>query len=70
MQKIILDKIKVYGPFLICELNRFVPYLEGKNIKFHPLNMPYIRIGKINIMGFVVCNSEDAKCYRYQGNVK
>ncbi|XP_061942403.1 uncharacterized protein LOC133667477 isoform X1 [Apis cerana] len=60
------NKIKVYGPFLICELNRFVPYLEGKNIKFHPLNMPYIRIGKINIMGFVVCNSEDAKCYRYQ----
>ena len=59
-------KITMCGPFLIMELNRFVPYLEGKSVKFHPLNMPYIKIGKIEIMGFVVNVSEDIKFYEYQ----
>lgn len=54
-------------PFLIMELNRFVPYLEDKCVKFHPLNMPYIKIGKIEIMGFVISVSEDIRFYEYQG---
>ncbi|KZC06984.1 hypothetical protein WN55_08868 [Dufourea novaeangliae] len=45
------------------ELNRFVPFLEDNYVKFHPLNMPYIRIGKIDILGFVVGVSQDARFY-------
>ncbi|OAD53062.1 hypothetical protein WN48_10864 [Eufriesea mexicana] len=59
-------RIIVGEPFLIMELNRFVPYLEGTHVKFHPLNMPNIKIGKIEIMGFVVGVSEIANFYEYQ----
>ncbi|XP_076686568.1 uncharacterized protein LOC143378614 [Andrena cerasifolii] len=59
-------KVTICEPFLIMELNRFVPYLEDKCVKFHPLNMPYIKIGKIEIMGFVVSVSEDTRFYEYQ----
>ena len=59
-------KITICEPFLIMELNRFVPYFEDKHIKFHPMNMPYIKIGKTEIMGFVVNVSEDLRFYEYQ----
>lgn len=52
------------------ELNRFVPFLENNCVKFHPLNMPNIRIGKIEIIGFVVSVNEDARCYQYQSKNK
>lgn len=68
IKQIILGSIIIGEPFVIMELNRFVPYFEGTYVKFHPLNMPYIKIGKIEIMGFVVGVSEDAKYYQYQGN--
>ncbi|XP_043249666.1 uncharacterized protein LOC122395835 isoform X2 [Colletes gigas] len=59
-------KITIYEPFLIMELNRFVPYLENNCVKFHPLNMPHIKIGKIEIVGFVMSIYEDAKFYQYR----
>ncbi|CAL7952363.1 unnamed protein product [Xylocopa violacea] len=58
--------IKISEPFLIMELNRFVPYMENKYVKFHPLNMPNVKVGKIEIVGFVIRVSEDIKFYRYQ----
>ncbi|XP_076240202.1 uncharacterized protein LOC143182825 [Calliopsis andreniformis] len=59
-------RITISEPFLIMELNRFVPFLEDNLIKFHPLNMPNIKIGKIEILGFVMGVSEDARYYEYQ----
>ena len=59
-------KVSVSEPCLITELNRFVPYLENGGIKFHPLNMPYIKIGKIEIVGFVLGTSQDARFHEYQ----
>lgn len=61
-------KVIVSEPCLIMELNRLVPYLENGSVKFHPLNMPYIKIGKVEIVGFVLNMSEDEKYYEYQGN--
>ncbi|XP_076754203.1 uncharacterized protein LOC143425354 [Xylocopa sonorina] len=58
--------IRLSEPFLIMELNRFVPYMENKYVKFHPLNLPNINIGKIEIVGFVVRTFEDVRFYRYQ----
>lgn len=63
--KNVKGKIKICEPFLIMELNRFVPYLENKYVKFHPLNMPHLKIGKIEIMGFVIYVSQDPRFYEY-----
>ena len=59
------DNIEIFEPFLIMELYRFIPYFEGKHVKFHPLNMPYIKIRKIEIVGFVIDVTEDPKYYEY-----
>ncbi|XP_031826996.2 uncharacterized protein LOC116424572 [Nomia melanderi] len=56
----------VSEPFLIMELNRFVPYVKGKYVNFHPLNMPYVSIGKIQILGFVIATFEDVRSYMYK----
>lgn len=67
-KKIVLGKAVVCEPFLIMELNRLVPYLDDDKVKFHPLNMPYVKIGKIEIVGFVLYVSEDEKYYEIRGN--
>nr|XP_012145455.1 PREDICTED: uncharacterized protein LOC105663083 isoform X1 [Megachile rotundata] len=59
-------KVIISEPCLIMELHRLVPYLENGSVKFHPLNMPYIKIGKIEIVGFVLNILEDEKYYEYQ----
>lgn len=38
---------------LIMELYRLVPYKEGRYVQFHPFNMPYIKIRKIEVVGIV-----------------
>ncbi|XP_054001292.1 uncharacterized protein LOC128888447 [Hylaeus anthracinus] len=58
--------VSIHEPFLIMELNRLVPFFEDNCVKFHPLNMPNIKLGKIEIVGFVVTVKEDAKYYQYQ----
>ncbi|KYN03496.1 PREDICTED: uncharacterized protein LOC108773383 [Cyphomyrmex costatus] len=40
-------------PMLIMELYRLVPYKEGCYVNFHPFNMPYIKIRKIELVGTV-----------------
>ena len=60
------DRIQIFEPFLITELSRFVPYIENNRVQFHALNMPNIIIRKIEIVGFVLSVSEDAKFYYYQ----
>ncbi|XP_070149723.1 uncharacterized protein [Polyergus mexicanus] len=40
-------------PMLIMELYRLVPYKEGRYIHFHPFNMPYIKVRKIELVGIV-----------------
>lgn len=64
------SQIVICAPFLIAELNRFVPYLEltsknYKNVKFHPLNMPHIKIGKIEIVGVVLDVKEETRFLTY-----
>lgn len=58
--------IVVMGPMLIMELNRLVPFLAGDYVQFHVLNMPHVKIKKIEIIGFVVAVSENVRCYMYQ----
>jgi len=38
---------------LIMELYRLVPYKEGRYVHFHPFNMPYIKVRKIELVGTV-----------------
>ncbi|XP_033338896.2 uncharacterized protein LOC117227607 [Megalopta genalis] len=59
-------RMYVTEPFLIRELNRFVPYLDNNYVRFHILNMPGIIIGRIEIMGFVVAVAEDVRFHKYQ----
>ncbi|XP_025074516.1 uncharacterized protein LOC105429051 [Pogonomyrmex barbatus] len=40
-------------PVLIMELFRLVPYKEGRYVHFHPFNMPYIKVRKIELVGTV-----------------
>lgn len=40
-------------PMLIMELYRLVPYKEDRYIHFHPFNMPYIKVRKIELVGIV-----------------
>ncbi|XP_029161939.1 uncharacterized protein LOC114933488 [Nylanderia fulva] len=40
-------------PMLIMELYRLVPYKEGRYVHFHPFNMPYIKVRKIELVGIV-----------------
>ncbi|XP_072767556.1 uncharacterized protein [Anoplolepis gracilipes] len=40
-------------PMLIMELYRLVPYKEGRYVHFHPFNMPYIKVRKIELVGVV-----------------
>lgn len=40
-------------PMLIMELYRLIPYKEGRYIHFHPFNMPYIKVRKIELVGIV-----------------
>ncbi|XP_076292572.1 uncharacterized protein LOC143214906 isoform X2 [Lasioglossum baleicum] len=56
----------VCEPMLIMELNRLVPFVDNNYIGFHVLNMPHIIIKKIEIIGFVVAVSENARFYMYQ----
>jgi len=35
------------------ELYRLVPYKEGRYVDFHPFNMPYIKVRKIELVGTV-----------------
>jgi len=35
------------------ELHRLVPYKEGRYVDFHPFNMPYIKVRKIELVGTV-----------------
>ena len=42
-------------PMLIMELYRLIPYKEGRYIDFHPFNMPYIKVHKIELVGIVTC---------------
>ncbi|XP_012534711.1 uncharacterized protein LOC105835731 [Monomorium pharaonis] len=41
-------------PMLIMELYRLVPYKEGRYVHFHPFNMPYIKVRKIELVGTVM----------------
>jgi len=38
---------------LIMELHRLVPYKEDRYVHFHPFNMPYIKVHKIELVGLV-----------------
>jgi len=40
-------------PMLIMELYRLVPYKEDRYVQFHPFNMPYIKVHKIEVVGLV-----------------
>ena len=60
------DRVQIFEPFLITELTRFVPYIANNRVEFHALNMPNVKIRKIEIVGFVLGVYEDARYYRYQ----
>lgn len=47
------SRMTLNTPMLIMELYRLVPYKEGRYIHFHPFNMPYIKIRKIELVGIV-----------------
>ncbi|XP_012228965.1 uncharacterized protein [Linepithema humile] len=47
------SKVTLNIPMLIMELHRLVPYKEGRYVQFHPFNMPYIKIRKIEVVGIV-----------------
>lgn len=38
---------------LIMELHRLVPYKKDCYVNFHPFNMPYIKVRKIELVGSV-----------------
>lgn len=50
----ILDKLVALNiVMLIMELYRLVPFKEGRYINFHPFNMPYVKIRRIEVVGVV-----------------
>lgn len=55
----------VCEPFVLAELHRLIPYVEDEQVKFHPINMPQLQIGKIEIVGFVVSVKEDSRYYEF-----
>lgn len=47
------SRVTLNIPMLIMELYRLVPYKEGRYVHFHPFNMPYIKVRKIELVGTV-----------------
>ncbi|XP_032668133.1 uncharacterized protein LOC116842686 isoform X2 [Odontomachus brunneus] len=47
------SRVTLNIPMLIMELYRLVPYKEDRYVHFHPFNMPYIKVRKIDLIGIV-----------------
>ncbi|KAG7197734.1 hypothetical protein KM043_001560 [Ampulex compressa] len=55
------SRIVLSKPFLLMELSRLIPYLENDRVQFHPLNVPDVKIGKIQIAAQVMEIWEDVE---------
>ncbi|XP_070522325.1 uncharacterized protein [Cardiocondyla obscurior] len=47
------SQVTFNGPMLVMELHRLVPFKDNRYISFHPFNMPYIKVRKIELVGIV-----------------
>ncbi|XP_011157827.1 uncharacterized protein LOC105194547 isoform X2 [Solenopsis invicta] len=48
------SQVRCNIPMIIMELYRLVPYKEGSYIHFHPLNMPNVKVCKIELTGMII----------------